>query len=279
MGRGAERCFLSPPAATKRIKMLEEALSVQLLYRTRLGVSFTPAGQIFVQHARSMFAEVERLNDEMQAFASGMKGHIRLWTNTTALYEFLPETLAAFMASQPDVDLELRERQSYDIVRAVNDGEADIGIVAGNISTEHLEVLPYRDYNIVLVTPAQHPLAGRESVEFWETLEFGHVCMSEATAIHKFLIDASNALGMRLKMRVEVGSFDNICRLVEAGAGVGVVPATVAARLARTMAISIVPLRDEWAWRKLRICVRRMERLPAFARELVQSLLSDVSKQ
>ena len=272
MGRGAERCFLSPPAATKRIKMLEEALSVKLMYRNPHGVSLTPAGQVFVQHARTLFAHVERLHDDMQAFASGLKGHIRLWTNTTAVTEFLPDVLATFMARQPDVNVELRERLSYEIVKAVEEGVADIGIVAGNVSTENLEVLPFREYNIVMVCPLNHRLAEMESIAFVSTLDFDYVGLSQSSAIHKFLAQAAEVLGGRLKLRVEVGSFEGICRLVEAGVGVSVIPASVAERMSKTTNIRVVPLQDEWAWRKLRICVRSMKALPSFSRELVDVL-------
>lgn len=272
MGRGAERSFLSPPAATKRIKMLEEALSVKLMYRNPHGVSLTPAGQVFVQHARNLFSNVERLHDDMQAFSSGIKGHIRLWTNTTAVNEFLPEALAIFMARQPDVNVELRERLSYEIVKAVEEGVADIGIVAGNVSTENLEVLPFRDYNIVMVCPRNHPLAELESIRFGRTLDFDYVGLSQSSAIHKFLAQAAEVLGGRLKLRVEVGSFEGICRLVEAGVGISVIPASVAERMSKITNIQVVTLQDEWAWRKLRICVRSMNALPSFGRDLVDVL-------
>lgn len=272
MGRGAERSFLSPPAATNRIKSLEDAFGVKLLYRNSQGVTLTPAGHTFVQHARALFAEVERLHDDMKAFECGIRGHVRLWANTTALNDFLPQTLARFMAAHPDVNVELRERVSQDIVRAVEEGVADIGIVAGSVRTDRLEALPYRDDKLVLVTCTGHALATREDIDFAETLRFDHVGLSESSAIHKFLTQAASACGMRLNLRIEVGSFDGVCRLVEAGVGIGVVPATAATRYATTMRIRIIPLRDEWAMRKLRICVRSMEQLPSFARDLVDTL-------
>lgn len=278
MGRGAEKTFLSPPAASNRIKSLEDAFGVKLLYRNSQGVTLTPAGQTFVHHARAVFAQVEHLNDDLRAYASGIRGHVRLWANTTAMTEFLPRTLAAFMVSHPDVNVELRERLSHEIVRAVDEGVADIGIVAGNVRTEALEVLPYRDDRLVLVTSSGHALAQTSSMEFCDTLRYDYVGLSESSAIHRFLAQAASTSGLRLNSRIEVGSFEGVCRLVEAGVGIGVVPEAAAARYAANMRIRIIQLRDEWALRKLRICVRSIEQLPSFARDLVEALVAGASQ-
>ena len=136
MGRGAEKTFLSAPAASNHIEGLEESFGVKLLYRSNHGVTLTSAGQAFVHHARAVFTQVEHLHDDLKAYASGIRGHVCLWANTAAMTEFLPRTLTTFMASYPDVNVELRERLSYEIVRAIDEGVTDIGIVAGDVRTE-----------------------------------------------------------------------------------------------------------------------------------------------
>ncbi|MEO8279411.1 MAG: LysR family transcriptional regulator [Ideonella sp.] len=272
MGRGAEKSYLSAPAASNRIKGLEDSFGVKLLYRSNSGVTLTPAGQTFVHHARAVFAQVDHLHDDLNAYASGIRGHVRLWANTTAMTEFLPSGLAAFMASHPDVNIELRERLSHEIVRAVDEGVTDIGIVAGDVCTDRLQTLPYRDDRLVLVCSATHPLATNESVDFVDTLEHDYVGLAESSAIHRFLTQAANVAGRKLSSRIEVGNFEALCRLVEAGVGIGVVPQTAATRYAATMQIKVISLRDAWALRKLRICVRSIEQLPSFARDLVDAM-------
>lgn len=278
MGRGAEKSCLSAPAASNRVKGLEDSFGVKLLYRSHHGVTLTPAGEAFVHHARAVFAQVEHLHDDMNAYASGIRGHVRLWANTTAMTEFLPDTLAAFMASHPDVNIELRERLSHEIVRAVDEGVTDIGIVAGDVRTEGLEMLPYRDDRLVLVSPLDHPVSRAASMEFSETLKYDHVSLDESSAIHRFLTQAASRAGLKLNSRIEVASFEGVCRLVEAGVGIGVVSESAASRHAATMRIKVVRLRDEWALRKLRICVRSAEQLPSFARDLVEALAAGPSQ-
>ncbi|TFW09592.1 LysR family transcriptional regulator [Oxalobacteraceae bacterium OM1] len=270
--RGAERSHLSLPAASTRIKNLEENVGTKLLLRTSQGVTLTVPGQAFLHHARLVLQQLEYLRSELQDYAKGMKGRVRVFANTTAITEFLPQLLPDFLAAHPDVSVDLRERLSHDIVRAVSEGKADIGIVAGNVRTEGLEVLPYREDRLVLATSQEHPLARAGTVWFEETLDYEHVGLHETSAIHAFVTNAAETAAKPLKIRIQVGNFEAVCRMVEAGVGIGILPESAARRHAQTMAIRIVQLEDEWALRKLQICVRSMRLLPHFARELVELL-------
>ena len=273
--RGAEASHISLPAASTRIKNLEESLGLKLLYRTSQGVTLTPPGQAFVQHARTVLAQLEHLSGDLQEYAKGIKGHLRVYANTTALGEFLPPVLKGYLLAHPDVNVDLRERLSHDIVRAVSEGQTDIGIVAGLVRTENLETLPYRRDRLVLVVPGGHALAGRKEVAFAETLDCDHVGLQESSAIHAFLRQVCDQLHRPLRLRIQVGNFEAACRMVEANVGVAILPESAARRHAQTMAIAIVPLSDAWAVREMKICVRSLEALPTFARELVDLLVGD----
>lgn len=273
--RGAEASHLSLPAASTRVRNLEQGIGAKLFYRTSQGVTLTPPGQAFVQHARLVLAQIEQLRGDLQEYASGIKGHLRVFANTTALGEFLPPVLRAYLLAHPDVNIDLRERPSHDIVRAVSDGRTDIGIVAGTVRTESLEVIPYRRDRLVLAVPHGHPLADAEAVGFADTLAFDQVGLNETSAIHAFLRQISDQLHRPLKLRIQVGNFEAACRMVEAGVGIGVLPESAARRHARAMAIRIVPLSDEWALRAMQICVRSLDALPSFARDLVNLLRAD----
>lgn len=276
--RGAEASHLSVPAASTRIRNLEEGIGAKLLYRTSQGVTLTPPGQAFVFHARQVLAQLEQLRGDLQEYAKGIKGHLRVFANTTALGEFLPPVLHTYLLTHPDVNIDLRERLSHDIVRAVSDGQTDIGIAAGHVRTENLQVIPYRRDRLVLVVPRAHALADAKVVGFADTLAFDHVGLHEASAIHAFLQQICAGLHQRLRLRIHVGNFEAACRMIEAAVGVGVMPESAARRHAQTMDIRIVPLADEWALRALQICVRDLKALPAFARDLVDLLVEDARR-
>lgn len=273
--RGAERSHMSLPAASIRIKNLEEGLGVKLLYRTSQGVTLTPPGQAFMHHARLVLQQLNELRGDLSEYVKGARGHVRIFANTTAMAEYLPAILPAFLATHPDVNIDLKERLSNDIVRAVSEGKVDVGIVAGNVRTDGLEVLPFREDRLVLITPDGHPLAGRDRIEFSEALAYDFVGMVEASAIHAFLAAAAHELNRQIKIRIQVGNFEAACRMVEANVGIGVVPYSSATRHAKSMNIRTVEITDEWSVRKLQIVLRSMQSLPLFARELVDLLVSE----
>jgi DNA-binding transcriptional LysR family regulator len=273
--RGAEASHLSVPAASTRIKNIEESIGTKLLYRTSQGVTLTPPGQAFVQHARLVLGQIEHLRGDLQEYAKGIKGHLRVFANTSALSEFLPPVLRTYLLSHPDVNIDLRERLSHDIVRAVSEGQTDIGIVAGTVRTEALEVIPYRSDHLVLVVPRGHTLAQEPAIGFADTLAFDHIGLHEASALHGFLRHICDGLHRSIRLRIQVNSFEAACRMIEATVGIGVMPESAARRHAQTMAITIVPLQDEWSLRAMTICVRRLDALPVFARDLVDLLAQD----
>jgi len=273
--RGAERSHMSLPAASIRIKNLEDGLGIKLLYRTSQGVTLTPPGQAFLHHARLVMQQLADLRADLAEYVKGTRGHVRIFANTTAMAEFLPAVLPTFLTSHPDVNVDIKERLSHDIVRAVSEGKVDIGIVAGNVRTEGLETLPYREDRLVLVTANSHALASRLEVDFAEVLTYDFVGMLEASAIHAFLMQAASDLRLPVKIRIQVGNFEAACRMIEANAGIGVLPHSAASRHARNMRIRLVEIKDEWAVRKLQICVRSLQALPVFSRELIELLVGD----
>lgn len=275
--RGAERSYMSVPAASTRIKNIEDRLGTKLLYRSSHGVALTPPGQAFLHHGRLVLQQLERLRGDLQEYAKGIKGHVRIFANTTTITEFLPSVLRTYLSSHPDINVDLREHLSQDIVRAVIEGSTDIGIVAGNVHTEGLEVLPYRRDRLVLATALSHPLAELETISFEKTLEFGYVSLLESSAIHMFLIQASSKVNKPLNIRIQVGNFEALCRMVETNVGIGVLPESAARRHARAMAIRIIQFTDDWAVRDLKVCVRNLQLLPVFARELIDLLMADIA--
>jgi len=269
---GAEKSALALAAASTRIRGMEEALGAPLLIRSRHGVTPTEAGRTLLKHARTMLAQSARLKEDLSAFAGGFSGEVRLLANTNALTEFLPEALSAFLADHPQISVDLEERLSDEIVGLVAEGAADVGIVAGTVDVGALATYPFRSDRFVVVTAKGHPLAGRGAVSFAEVLDYDQVGLERSSSLQRFLAAKAAREGKPLRLRVQLRSFDAVCRLVECGVGVGVVPATTAARASKTMALAVTDLADDWAIRELKIVVRAAGDLRPYARALVESL-------
>jgi molybdate transport repressor ModE-like protein len=270
---GAARAAISLPSASARVKGMEEALGTGLLERHRRGVRPTPAGAALCHHAQLVLAQMERLNGDLREHArGGVRGHIRLISNTTALEEYLPDVLAGWLATNPGIDIALEERVSHEIAPAVAQARADIGVLTDLAGAEGLETYPFRIDRLVVVVPRGHPLAGRRDIAFVDVLDEEFVGLVAGSALAEHLAWQSARLGRSLKMRIRLRGLDSVCRMVEYGVGVAVVPETAARRCRRTMALDMLRLTDRWAMRQLIVCVRGLDLLSAHARRLVEHL-------
>jgi molybdate transport repressor ModE-like protein len=270
--QGAARANLALAAASTRIRNMEDAIGAPLLIRNRQGVTPTQAGRTLIQHARTILAQAERLREDLGAYSGGFFSQVRILSNTNALTEFLPDVLSPFLAAHPHVSVDLEERLSDEIVGLIGEGVGDIGIVAGTVDTSRLVTFPFRSDRFVLVVSRDHPLARREKAAFADVLDYDFVGLDRASALQRFLADKASRIGRPLKLRVQLRSFDGVCRLVERNAGIGIVPETTVRWAARSMAIKAVDLIDTWAVRDLTICVRDVAALSPFARQLVEHM-------
>jgi DNA-binding transcriptional LysR family regulator len=269
---GAERAHLALAAASTRIRAMEESLGAALLIRHRQGVTPTPAGRALLAHARTLLTDIERMQGELSAYSGGTAGQIRVLSNTHALTEFLPEALSAYLAAHPGISVDIDERTSDEIVGLVAEGAADLGIVSGTVDTGQLQTFPFRQDRFVLVAATGHPLAEQDRVAFAEVLNHDLVGLDRLSAITRFLAEKAARIGRPMRLRVQLRSFDAVCRLVECRVGLGIVPETTARRASRAMGIRVVPLVDIWAARDLTLCLRDLAALPAFAQDFVAHL-------
>jgi DNA-binding transcriptional LysR family regulator len=267
---GAGRAHLALAAASTRIRNMEETLGAALLVRGRQGVTPTQAGRTLLAHARAILRQAERLREDLGAYSGGLAGQIRVLSNTNALTEFLPEALSSFLAAHPNVSVDLEERLSDEIVGLIAEGVGDLGIVAATVDASALETYPYRKDRFVLVVARNHPFATRAKISFAEVLGHDFVGLDRASALQRFLAEKAARIGQPLRLRVQLRSFDAVCRLVECNVGIGIVPQTTARRMASS--IVAVALTDPWAVRELTICIRKLKELPPYARQLVEHL-------
>lgn len=266
---GASKAAISTGAASQRIRNLEEAFGLKLLHHEP-GVPATPtrAGRRFIAHARRILHQHEAMMEEMLGFAHGLVGEVKLLSNTNALNEFLPELLGSFLRANPGITVELEERLSDNIVRLIDDGEGDLGIVAGAGDVKGLSTFPFRPDRLCVVVSAEHELAGRKHVDFKEIVTCEFVGFDRSSSLQQFLDAKASELDYALHLRIQLRGFDAVCRLIEKNVGIGIVPRTAALRCAKIMAIKVLELRDEWAARDLRIVCRAEDLRPSAQRLL-----------
>jgi molybdate transport repressor ModE-like protein len=268
--RGARAMHLALASASERIAGMEDVLGAPLLERNRRGVRTTAAGDTLVRHARAILGQVEQMRGDLRTYATGLKGRVRLLSNTSANAIFLPPQLCAFLAAHPDLSIDLEERRSVDIVQMLADRRADLGIVADSADLGLLQMHPVASDQLVVVVNASHRLVRAATVAFTDVLGEPIVGMAD-TALESYLGERAARLGRQLDYRIRLRNVDSVAMYVEAGIGISILSDVVARTLRRDLVI--LPLSETWGLRRLYLCARDFSALTAHANLLAQHLL------
>lgn len=274
IGRAAEREFIAASAISKRLSDLEAALHTPLLYRHTRGVDLTPAGESLLHHARSVLYSLEKMQGELSEYADGVRGHVRVHANISAIVQYLPEDLGVFAREHEAIKIDLEEHLSSEVLRAVQEGAADLGICHANPGTHELQSLPYKQDRLALVLPAGHPLAKKKAIDFIATLDCDHVGLHTNSSIYVAMHQAALDAGRSIKLRIHVTGLDAMCRMIENGLGIGVMPLRAFQLMQGGIGGGLVSvaLNDPWAVREIRLVARDFSTLPVAARSLVSHL-------
>lgn len=269
ISKGAELAHLAVGAASKRISDLEAAVDAELFDRHSRGVTLTAAGEALHRHAQRILYDIDKLSAELSDHAKGVTGVVRLWANTSAITQFMPADLASFAVLHPGIRIQLNEADSHEVVLAVLEGRADLGVFADRTPALGLQTLPYRKDRLVLVVPPGHPLARRRRIAFAEAAAYDFVSLSPATSLAQRLTLASGQIGVPLRIRIHVRSFDAMCQMVAAGLGIAVLPAAAVQLLVKALGLRELELTDGWVDRELLLGARDLAALPRPARSLL----------
>jgi len=274
IGRAAEREFIAASAVSKRLSDLEATLNTPLLYRHTRGVDLTPAGESLLHHARSVLYSLEKMQGELSEYADGVRGHVRVHANISAIVQFLPEDLGAFRRLHEAIKIDLEEHLSTEVLRAVQEGAADLGICHVAEGGSELQSLPYRHDHLVLIVPAGHALCTKGGIDFVDSLEFDHVGLHTNSSIYVATRQAALDAGRTIKLRIHVTGLDAMCRMIENGLGIGVMPGQAFELMRGGVGrrLTSVTLTDAWAQREIRLVARDFSTLPVAARTLVSHL-------
>lgn len=272
--KGASECNLALSAASRRISEFEETVGMALLDRSVKGVTLTHAGHAVMQHALRLFQGFEQLSNELGEYSKGIKGHVRLWANMSALTEFLPSALASFLKDYPEIQVEVEEQLSGDIVRALMDSIADIGVFAQGPITTGLETHIMGKDQLVIACSKDHPLGKRKSISFEECLTYDFVGLNRGSSLLELTSRNAERLGKQMSLRIQVRSYDAMCQMIAVNLGIGVLPIQACAAQIKAMGLKTIQLEDVWAKRNLLVATKAGINHSPATKLLSQHLLS-----
>jgi DNA-binding transcriptional LysR family regulator len=250
MTAAAARCHLTLAAVSARMRGLEEANGIVLLSRGPRGVSPTAAGSVLARHARLVFEQVQRLEQDLVHVRDAPARPLVLLANSSAL----ARPLAAAVAEFPDAPVLVRESPSEATVRAIRSGVADAGIVSNAVDTRGLESHDLGPDPLVLVVAREHAFARRESVLFADALQLPWIAWGEQSALSTHLFMRAAAFGAQLQPRITYPGSGGVLQLVARGLGVTVLPEVLVHQHRPAHEIACVQLEDRWAQRRLLAC-------------------------
>jgi DNA-binding transcriptional LysR family regulator len=270
--KAANREGIAASAVSKRMADFELAFGVTLFKRLAKGMALTPAGEALLHHARLTLLNVEKIAVELSEYSQGVRGHVRMLANLSAIVQFLPEDLSAFFATHELLRIDLQERPTGQVISGIEEGAAEIGICSGAAETRALKTFHYRYDHLVLVMRPDHPLVGRDGLLFTDTLDFDHIGLHTASSIYLRAQLAASEAGKPMRLRINVPGFDAVCRMVQADMGLGLIPDRAFEVVGAGMGLCAVRLRDDWARRELKIVVRDQRQLSATGRLVLDHL-------
>jgi DNA-binding transcriptional LysR family regulator len=253
----ARECHLVLPAASRRIRELEVALGTQLFERHSRGLKVTTAGKVFMRRGLSLLQELEGTLKELNDLDKGVVRHIQLFAGTAAISQFLPPLIAKYSKKFPEIQIDLEEGVSEQVVVALKSGKAEMGVFVEGTNTDGLEVQVFRSDELVLIFPKGHHLTGKQAIAFADTLDEQWISLNPGAAMLNQQMGAAAALGKRLNLRMQVNSFDAVTQMVASGLGVALLPKAFALSVLKANHLNWRPLQDKWAQRKLLVGIRK----------------------
>lgn len=271
LSQGAMSMHMTAPAVSYRLKNLEQALGASLFDRTARGMILTSAGEAVYRYAEAILNNVDKLHGEMARYTSHVVGHIRVFANSSTLTA-LPPPLTEFLAEYPNINVDLEDHLSEDTVRAVQEGQADIGLVASVGHLRGLECIPYNRDALVFVTPHHHPLTKLATVTVDIALQYDLVSVGRNSSNFLYLQKIASSLNRQTKVRVHMPNFAAALDCVRRGVGICLIPLSVAREPEMRNQVQVVHLDEPWAVRRQMIVARSLRSLPDYAQAFVRCL-------
>lgn len=274
IARAAEQEHIAPSALSRRLADLEHAFGTSLLIRSPRGVALTDAGRVVFERGLQIDDELQGLVREVQEHGDDIRGTVRLYANMSAVVGFLPERLSRFRAQYPGVRISMHEVDTRDVIRACLDDRADVGVGVAGAGPSGLDSWPFASDPLWVVVPTGHALCEEGgAVHFEQVLEYPVIGVHQGGALDMMLHERAEAMQRRFAPEVSVSSFDAVCRMVEAGLGIAVIPQSAASAYAGSAPFARIRLAEPWAVREL--CVYALRRTPQL--RSVQALIDSIS--
>lgn len=222
-GHAAERCHVSQSAFSVMIQKLEAAAGARLFERDTRNVTLTPEGELFVEVARQLVADIESAFSNMSDYVARRKGRVAIAALPSLAAGWLPPVLAEYRRRYPGVTLELFDAISDHCLDLLRQGKADIALTAPGPNLLEFDTRPLCSDPFYLVCRRDHKLAGKRRIKAAQLAGCELIHLARSTSVRQHL-DALLHPGGVINTGLEVEHLATVAALIESGLGVSVVP-------------------------------------------------------
>lgn len=220
----AERLNLTQSALSHTIRKFEDRHAIKVWEKQGRGLRLTQAGAYLLELAQRLLPQMEQAERTLRDFSSGRRGALRVGMECHPCQKWLMRVTAPYLSAWPDVDLQVCTAFRFGGVAALLDYEIDLLVTPDPIEMPELRFTPVFDYELMLVVPENHPLAGAGSVTpaelSSEELITFPVSLERLDVYTRFLVPANR----RPRKHSTAETIDLMLQLVAAGRGVSVIP-------------------------------------------------------
>ena len=227
-GKAAQRLHIQQPPLSRQIQVLEAELGFPLFERSRRRVELTPAGSALLARVRQVFDALDAAIHDARSAAEGESGRLVVGYPSSLAYSGLTELLRAFRTRYPAVELALRELSPGEQIDALKAGGLDVGFVRSTLDDPALGAELVRREALMVVLPADHPLAAQRSINLSALKQEPFVLFPRARgpAFFDQLMSLCHAAGFTPRVVQEAPQLD-IISMVAAGFGVSIMPSSM----------------------------------------------------
>jgi DNA-binding transcriptional LysR family regulator len=218
--RAAEELHIAQPAVSMAIRKLEEELELTLFSRQDRKVTLTAEGEILLEHARRILADLEAARQEMTDLRGLEKGEVRVGIPPMMSSYFFPLIIREFARRYPGLQLSVLGEGAWRIQRLLSQGELDMGVIAGGQLPETLETRHFLREEVVVCLPTGHPLAERKAIPLAEFTRQPLVFFKEGYFLREMIFDKLRKGALQPQIVFETNLFTLVKSLVKGGLGI-----------------------------------------------------------
>ena len=228
--QGARNTYLSLPAASLRLKALEEELGLRLFHRKRNGMVLTVAGQCLLEHVEAIVDRLNALHAGLQGFKDRDRRFLRVAANTSYITDLLPDIVKGYLALHPEVSIDVQTGRSDEVESRIMDGRADIGFISCPRTTFSVEPIDLGSDPLVMIVAEDSPLSELSTIDLRRFAQCEHVVLGDDSTLTRYLRERLAEQGLHLRVRVGVASYRTMYEMVAANIGVGMIHESLARR-------------------------------------------------